>query len=752
MSKRLCRFTAILICAVLCLSAVTPVLAATNITSANQINGYNYSAVYGEKLNAIFQGKAKMFSNSSDAYALGQNIKMNKQYAVANVISGQQCYIYAQAVYHYLFGDVPYHGSGIGNYWNNSKRVLSNVTSVSCQSFTAAGVGFGAYIRTTANSNGSFSGSYGHSMILLGYDASGLTYLDCNGDGKGAIRVTTRSWAEFNRVLLSSKGRRIAHVVQPTGALNGPAADLGASFTAVIGNTANQLLTGGEQIRMTGETGSALQLWYFVRQNDGSYKISSCQDGGYLEIKNKSTGAGLQTAANSDSDAQKWILHKLGSSFALQSKLSGHVVTLKNGALQANTWDDSANQLWTIQKNTLKKASLSVAAGDDASGTTFTWDSVYGAEKYNLHIWKGEAWTGEEVSSQWNAESGCTVILPAGDYQAYVDACHQYASNYSNVVSFTVAEHIHESITDVTDPSCTTPGYTTNTCLGCGQNDQSIHTDALGHKYTSILTLEPTLTSQGVLTGVCSRCDSSAEMPLPVLNTQDYDYTLIREPSVADGGLGQYTWKETAYGVFCFEVALDKLPAGESGLPRIQAAPKTVQAGEEFVLEITAANLPLVSALTISGLSYDRDMLELVDAALCLGGMNADWSGEELSATVTFPENRDVNGVIMTLTFRAKESAAGECTLDFTVQAHELTEEGLEVLVDTETVPGVITLAGHIPGDCNGDGRINTLDLVLLRQHLAAWNVTINRAAADFNSDGIINILDLVLLRQHLTL
>ena len=315
MSKRLCRLSALLICIVLCLSAVTPVFAATHITSSSQIDGFTYSAAYGQKLNEIFQGKAKMFSNSSDTYSLGQNINMNRQYAVAKVISGQQCYIYAQAVYHYLFGDVPYHGNGIGDYWNNSKRVLHNVTSVSRQSFINAGVGFGAYIRTTANSNGSFSGSYGHSMILLSYDASGLTYLDCNGDGKGAIRVTTRTWAEFNSVLLSSKGRRIAHVVQPTGALSGPAADLGTGFTAAIqGSTPGMSLTNtwaaGEtpQVQLVKETGYADQLWYFARQSDGSYRISSCYDGKYLEVAGTDKGAVLRTNADNGSDAQKWIL------------------------------------------------------------------------------------------------------------------------------------------------------------------------------------------------------------------------------------------------------------------------------------------------------------------------------------------------------------------------------------------------------------------------------------------------------------
>ena len=53
-------------------------------------------------------------------------------------------------------------------------------------------------------------------------------------------------------------------------------------------------------------------------------------------------------------------------------------------------------------------------------------------------------------------------------------------------------------------------------------------------------------------------------------------------------------------------------------------------------------------------------------------------------------------------------------------------------------------------GDCNGDGRVNGLDLILLRQYLASWDVTPVRAAADCNGDDRVNGLDLILLRQYL--
>ena len=64
---------------------------------------------------------------------------------------------------------------------------------------------------------------------------------------------------------------------------------------------------------------------------------------------------------------------------------------------------------------------------------------------------------------------------------------------------------------------------------------------------------------------------------------------------------------------------------------------------------------------------------------------------------------------------------------------------------ETETISSL-----SIVGDVDGNGTVNLLDLLRLRQSLAGWDVTIQPVGADCDGDGKINILDLIRLRQYL--
>lgn len=57
---------------------------------------------------------------------------------------------------------------------------------------------------------------------------------------------------------------------------------------------------------------------------------------------------------------------------------------------------------------------------------------------------------------------------------------------------------------------------------------------------------------------------------------------------------------------------------------------------------------------------------------------------------------------------------------------------------------------GACYGDIDSDGKVNLLDLILLRKYLAKWNVSIDVLAADVTADSKVNLPDLILLRKYL--
>ena len=75
------------------------------------------------------------------------------------------------------------------------------------------------------------------------------------------------------------------------------------------------------------------------------------------------------------------------------------------------------------------------------------------------------------------------------------------------------------------------------------------------HKYNYEVTTPPTKAEEGVLTGTCSKCSGTVTVTLPVLNTTDYDKTVIAGNCVTRP-IEHYTWKTTAYGDYYFDVVM----------------------------------------------------------------------------------------------------------------------------------------------------------------------------------------------------
>ncbi|MCR5055910.1 MAG: hypothetical protein K6B54_03255 [Clostridia bacterium] len=191
---------------------VTFILDKTLLTAGD----YTDSPSLADLLNIVYTGDIDLMSGTTEYYyPIGSIMDNSRMFTVTSSsgtkISGYQCYIYANAVYNKLFGEYVGHGTGL----KNSVNVIENAPKATYELFKNAGVVCGAYMRTTENADGSYSGSRGHSLVIMKYDENEITYIEGNGEGQGIVRGAILSWDDFNARQLTGRSRRICHVTQP---------------------------------------------------------------------------------------------------------------------------------------------------------------------------------------------------------------------------------------------------------------------------------------------------------------------------------------------------------------------------------------------------------------------------------------------------------------------------------------------------------------------------------------------------------
>ena len=84
------------------------------------------------------------------------------------------------------------------------------------------------------------------------------------------------------------------------------------------------------------------------------------------------------------------------------------------------------------------------------------------------------------------------------------------------------------------------------------------------------------------------------------------------------------------------------------------------------------------------------------------------------------------------------------------VSGLDLSTETLSFIMPGNTVSAKACFVSTVlPGDLNGDGRVNALDLIRLKKHLLGENVVLF-CSADLNGDGQVNALDLIRFKKYL--
>lgn len=502
------------------------------IHDPNAVSGKDFSSTYANKLDKIFKGTAPLFSNTTQAYPIGTSLNNSKTYAVANAISGKQCYIYAQAVYYYLFGDIPFKGDGY-MYWSDSKKVVSNEPSFSYELFVKSGVGFGAYIRTTKNSDGSYNGNVGHSMIVLTYDKSSITYIDCNQNGYGLIQVQKRSWENFNAEEIVRKGRRISHIIQCVSAM--------CDHTTEEGKSA--FVDSGKTCGVCSECG-------FVYNWESTFDAS---DAGVYQLVNTTYEPRTEPYTNSAKGG-----------FCLANPKQVEVIGSYTNAY-GNKWyavemSGKEYYIYSGHMKYIRKPDFKVSC------TGF-------APANNADVPK----------QSHNVEGMVTSTYPLKSIEAYLDG--------KKVATWTASDQNTKTVQLKNTPinynlkfGSLATGKHTITLKAYNLNGTAVqfHSSVFytvdtvcSHSFGYKVTKSPTVSAAGLLSGTCSKCSVTKEITLPKLSTTDYSYKVTKAATCTAAGTGRYTWKTTTYGSFYFDVSLSA--TGHRYTDKVTAATCTTQ-------------------------------------------------------------------------------------------------------------------------------------------------------------------------------
>ena len=295
--------------------------------------------------------------------------------------------------------------------------------------------------------------------------------------------------------------------------------------------------------------------------------------------------------------------------------------------------------------------------------------------------------------------------------------------------------HTFEGV--VIAPTCTQNGYTKYVCVSCGGAYVNAETNAVGHNYTSEVT-QPTCTEKGYTTHCCENCGATyiSDETEPTGHTWDTG-VVTREPT-ADAE-GEMTYTCTACGCTKTE-AIEKIGDVIYDIPE----DNTVTIPENDCFEDG-------TVVTVEKIA-EGEAFEAVTAVM--ENVADQYVAYEFNATKDDVQVQP-DGTL-TMTFAIPEGYSDDVAVYYIAEDGTLTELTTEVDTDAGTVTVELTCCctcivadrnsapASLPGDVNGDGKVNARDARALLRFIAglAEESEIDKNAADFNGDGKINARD----------
>ena len=170
------------------------------------------------------------------------------------------------------------------------------------------------------------------------------------------------------------------------------------------------------------------------------------------------------------------------------------------------------------------------------------------------------------------------------------------------------------------------------------------------------------------------------------------------------------------------------------------------RAGDTVRITVSLANNPGIAALAFR-ISYPKGAMTLESAVA--GELFGNATRNPSAGLFLFDNATDVteNGTLLTLTFKVSDTAAlGEYRIALEIMSCNNASEETILLCGGQAN---ILIRDVLPGDVNGDGVVDTLDITRLRRYLAEEDVEIF-PGADMTGDGAVTLADLACLRRYL--
>jgi len=367
--------------------------------------------------------------------------------------------------------------------------------------------------------------------------------------------------------------------------------------------------------------------------------------------------------------------------------------------------------------------------------------------------------------------------LPVGSYRIYLvmrpDECFNWDEidvpmNLDDVVINVIERPTceHANTTTVTVPAtCTEAGYTRVTCDDCGTIISNTVLPAPGHDYVETGRVDATCEVAGTITETCSRCQDVRTTPIPA---PGHDWSEWVNISATER---QRTCSR------CGQTQTEPIPV----TPTIAVAGKTVNAGETFTVDVTVAGNPGVysmnvlvyfdEALTLNSVAngnvfsasefeassnLNRLPSDSANATEAFAAANVDPSGCRFASLFfmcdAFADN-DSDGTLATLTFTAPAEDGTYFVGVVTRPADTTNNDGDNVTFAYSNSEIIVNSLPTVKvGDVNGDGKVTTKDLTLLKRYVQGGGATLDDIVflnSDINNDGKVNTKDYTLLKKY---